>query len=1163
MKKLLIYLSLILSVIFLSSCVKNPLDINKEKILVSDNYTIELTDDKNVSYKILEEVNGVSLDGATFKIDNSVKSGTQILVGIYNKDTFIATIIAEVSKEGIRPTITFNNLSENITDGDKVSAKSNPALSVSYSLKNNPVGISINSSSGLVHFIDSVAHGTKFTVIAKAGESSEEKEFTYVKDNLIELKSESLFYDYQSKYEVEISLDFKGDSEALAQGILGVQSSRGRLETSQYSFNSETQKLIIDSSFLDTLPLGFHTLTLATSKNTVSVEILVAYFISTAEELASINNTVESLNSYYVLTSDIDLKEYLKEGSVGYNDGKGWNPIGKYNDTLDSTSTMYAFQGYFDGNGHTVSNYYINRNDERGFNSGFFGYVGVNAIIKNLNVSSDKTKEYKVCSYSGGFVGANTGTIMNCSADTNVSTNDDVHRVIGGFVGRNEGIISNSYSLGNVASSNQAGQFSGVNMATIENCATIGSIFDSAATPSGSRLFDSLEEFNSSWEEVLVSPWVKGEGDMPTITSVELKTTLKALKITNEINYVTKGDQYALSVEVVPSSLASTTLISYEIVEGNGVTVNSQGVVNTTQAQGDHFIVKISSQDVSVLHRVDVYQKPKSIQFSDTQEYNVYPGDYIKLDGYVLPSNARQDILYTITTPMAHVSMYQNGIIRIDREAQTGSFEVTATIRDISKKITIHVIGYEEFDGNKKYLLSDRNEDVVFTLDSSIISELQAVKAYSKAIAYRVEGNNVIISHDTFIKDLYGITVPVDFITSTKTYKAEIKVYENQYDSFYDINPENSFLGFEGNDYSIAKDYTEDVRVTLPDTIKGIVTKVCKYYDDVNYALSDELLTISFSEFKDFAGKKVPIIIKTSDNKEYLLKVKVYNSAVESFYKLTMNEDIEFSSNAIVKDITELNQELELTVDSVKSVKVYYTDVTYTVESNKIKLNISNLTNNLYKKIPIVITKEDNSRVGFSLIILSNKEEDIIISSKEEFIAFKSDKANFNKNVILVSDIDFGNMNLTSIGYNKEDDGAFTGKFYGNGYTLKNLYITRNDFSGEYMSEGEMKGDETVNKYHNSFYVVGLFAVLKGELYDLTLENVHVCPTFNSSKTGNYVGIVAGKLEGKAININLINSTSDAAADGSQRVVGIVYAAISSGAVYEVYYNGELLEGGN
>lgn len=113
------------------------------------------------------------------------------------------------------------------------------------------------------------------------------------------------------------------------------------------------------------------------------------------------------------------------------------------------------------------------------------------------------------------------------------------------------------------------------------------------------------------------------------------------------------------------------------------------------------------------------------------------------------------------------------------------------------------------------------------------------------------------------------------------------------------------------------------------------------------------------------------------------------------------------------------------------------------------------------------------------------------------------------------------------------------------------------------MSEGELKGDETVNKYHNSFYVVGLFSVLKGELYDLTLENVHVCPTFNSSKTGNYVGIVAGKLEGKAININLINSTSDAAADGSQRVVGIVYAAISSGAVYEVYYNGELLEGGN
>ena len=83
-------------------------------------------------------------------------------------------------------------------------------------------------------------------------------------------------------------------------------------------------------------------------------------------------------------------------------------------------------------------------------------------------------------------------------------------------------------------------------------------------------------------------------------------------------------------------------------------------------------------------------------------------------------------------------------------------------------------------------------------------------------------------------------------------------------------------------------------------------------------------------------------------------------------------------------------------------------------------------------------------------------------------------------------------------------------------------------------------------------------------VYDLKLDNVNVVTKFNNETlNGNYVGIVAGKLSGKAINITITNSTFDCAAQGSDRVVGVVSPAITDTGEYEVYYNSELLKGGN
>ena len=132
----------------------------------------------------------------------------------------------------------------------------------------------------------------------------------------------------------------------------------------------------ISSKYLSTLPYGENTLKIITARNTISINVEVATkFIYTAEDLQSINKNEESLSGYYILMDDIDLSSYLSENCEGYNDGKGWIPIGQYNDVTDpNVATRFAFKGTFDGNGHVVSNLLMNnKKDTYAFNAGLFG----------------------------------------------------------------------------------------------------------------------------------------------------------------------------------------------------------------------------------------------------------------------------------------------------------------------------------------------------------------------------------------------------------------------------------------------------------------------------------------------------------------------------------------------------------------------------------------------------------------------------------------------------------------------------------------------------------------------------------------------------------------------------------------------------------------------
>ena len=165
----------------------------------------------------------------------------------------------------------------------------------------------------------------------------------------------------------------------------------------------------------------------------------------------------------------------------------GWEPIGD-----GITGTPPSFTATFEGNGHTISNLFINRTTD---NVGLFGATGSASAIRNVKLTSvDVTGNDNVgalvglngdvtdgggpidnCEAAGtvtgnaavgGLVGKNYGPIAGSSASVAVTaTRTDGSALAGGLVGQNlQTTISNSHATGDVtASHNRVGGLVGSN----------------------------------------------------------------------------------------------------------------------------------------------------------------------------------------------------------------------------------------------------------------------------------------------------------------------------------------------------------------------------------------------------------------------------------------------------------------------------------------------------------------------------------------------------------------------------------------------------------------------------------------------------------------------------------------------------------------------------
>ena len=192
----------------------------------------------------------------------------------------------------------------------------------------------------------------------------------------------------------------------------------------------------------------------------------------------------------YELVADLDFDEngdgqMTATGDPTYwNSGAGWDPLGG-SSTLEFTTT-------FKGNGHTISNLFINRIGPPPIPdtavNGLFGWVGSSARIESVGVVNANVRGH---SFNGVLAGTvNGGEIVACYATGSVTTTNAAG-IAGGLVGRlhTSGSITSSHSTARVDNGARpdAGGLVGQldSSATITNSYSIGEVTGSSVSSGG------------------------------------------------------------------------------------------------------------------------------------------------------------------------------------------------------------------------------------------------------------------------------------------------------------------------------------------------------------------------------------------------------------------------------------------------------------------------------------------------------------------------------------------------------------------------------------------------------------------------------------------------------------------------------------------------------
>lgn len=178
------------------------------------------------------------------------------------------------------------------------------------------------------------------------------------------------------------------------------------------------------------------------------------YQIGTRDDVIALSTDAAHWDSHFIVTNDISLSAGSPPETIG-----------------NGSSAEYYFNGTFDGKGHTISDFAMDKSGSDYV--GFFGYLGSGAEIRNLRIAAGDAGVIG-SEYVGILAGHNDkGTITNCSATGSATARN---RYAGGLVGYSYyGTITRCSATGNATAEYSAGGLVGQNRGTITNSSATGS----------------------------------------------------------------------------------------------------------------------------------------------------------------------------------------------------------------------------------------------------------------------------------------------------------------------------------------------------------------------------------------------------------------------------------------------------------------------------------------------------------------------------------------------------------------------------------------------------------------------------------------------------------------------------------------------------------------
>ena len=213
--------------------------------------------------------------------------------------------------------------------------------------------------------------------------------------------------------------------------------------------------------------------------------------------------------SGYEMGADIDLVNYTN-----------WQPIG---DCVAGGSCPLAFNGTFEGNGHTISNFRISISGDdtpvgRTRDIGLFGAISADSVVRGVHLRESSITIQPPASHVGMLVGyadnkdSQSALISNSSVTGNITSH--LASQVGGLVGRGHGIsIDSSYAESVIITGrDNIGGLVGLGIG-----ASVNSSYAEGVTMAGSTQVGGL--IGAGYEVLMHSSYVK-EGAMRGVTNV-------------------------------------------------------------------------------------------------------------------------------------------------------------------------------------------------------------------------------------------------------------------------------------------------------------------------------------------------------------------------------------------------------------------------------------------------------------------------------------------------------------------------------------------------------------------------------------------------------------------------------------------------------------------